>query len=58
MHLSDHSLQQLDEAYPDRLDEATVRGISARLLSDSKAAREQGRCLPNAGDGGTGAWSP
>jgi hypothetical protein len=41
MHLSDHSLQQLDEAYLERLDEAALRGLSARLLADLKEARER-----------------
>ena len=32
MHLSEHSLRQLDRAYLDALDEAALRALSARLL--------------------------
>ena len=37
---------------------AQQEGISAATVYKwRKEAREQGRCLPNAGDGGTAAWS-
>jgi hypothetical protein len=38
MHLSEHSLRQLDRAYLDALDEAALRGLSAKLLDDLKEA--------------------
>jgi transposase len=46
MHLSDHSLSQLDEAYVQTLDEARLRGLSLRLLEDLKEARERLRQNP------------
>jgi hypothetical protein len=36
MHLSDHSLNQLDEAYVQTLDAGVLRGLSLRLLEDLK----------------------
>ena len=39
MHLSEHSLRQLDEAYLRSLDLETLRNRSARLLADLKEAR-------------------
>jgi hypothetical protein len=47
MHLSDHSLSQLDEAYVQALDEGRLRGLSLRLLEDLKEARERLRQNPN-----------
>jgi transposase len=47
MHLSDHSLSQLDEAYVQTLDEDRLRGLSLRLLDDLKEARERLRQNPN-----------
>ncbi len=47
MHLSDHSLSQLDEAYVQTLDEGQWRGLSLRLLDDLKEARERLRQNPN-----------
>jgi transposase len=47
MHLSDHSLSQLDEAYVQALDEGRRRGLSLRLLEDLKEARERLRQNPN-----------
>jgi transposase len=41
MHLSEHSLRQLDRAYLDALDEAALRALSARLLDDLKEARDR-----------------
>ncbi len=41
MHLSEHSLRQLDRAYLDALDEAALRGLSAKLLDDLKEARDR-----------------
>jgi len=41
MHLSDHSLNQLDEPYIQSLDEERLRGLSVRLLEDLKEARER-----------------
>jgi hypothetical protein len=38
MHLSEHSLRQLERAYLDALDEAALRGLSAKLLDDLKEA--------------------
>lgn len=46
MHLSDHSLSQLDEAYVQALDEGRLRGLSLRLLADLKEARERLRQNP------------
>ena len=46
MHLSDHSLSQLDEAYVQTLDEGQLRGLSLRLLDDLKEARERLRQNP------------
>jgi hypothetical protein len=46
MHLSDHSLSQLDEAYIQALDEALLRGLSLRLLEVLKEARERLRQNP------------
>lgn len=39
MHLSEHSLRQLDEAYLRTLDLEALRGLSLRLLADLKDAR-------------------
>ena len=47
MHLSDHSLNQLDEAYVQALDAGALRGLSLRLLEDLKDARERLRQTPN-----------
>ena len=41
MHLSEHSLRQLDEAYLRSLDLEALRNLSARLLADLKDARAQ-----------------
>ena len=41
MQLSDHSLRQIDEAYLDRLGDAALRALSAKLLRDLKEARER-----------------
>ena len=41
MHLSEHSLRQLDEAYLDALDETALRVLSAKLLDDLKDARDR-----------------
>lgn len=41
MHLSEHSLRQLDDAYLQSLDLEALRGLSLRLLSDLKEARAQ-----------------
>jgi transposase len=41
MHLSEHSLRQLNHAYLDALDEAALRGLSAKLLDDLKEARDR-----------------
>ena len=41
MHLSEHSLRPLDRAYLDALDEAALRGLSAKLLDDLKEARDR-----------------
>jgi transposase len=46
MHLSDHSLSQLDEAYVQSLDAGRLRGLSVRLLEDLKEARERLRQNP------------
>lgn len=46
MHLSDHSLSQLDEVYVQSLDEERLRGLSLRLLEDLKEARERLRQNP------------
>ncbi len=41
MHLSDHSLGQLDADYLQRLEVESLRGLSLRLLEDLKEARER-----------------
>ena len=41
MHLSQHSLRQLDKAYLDALDEAGLRVLSVKLLEDLKEARDR-----------------
>ena len=41
MHLSDHSLRQIDEAYLEHLEEAALRSLSFKLLLDLKEARER-----------------
>jgi transposase len=46
MHLSDHSLSQLDEAYVQSLDEGRLRGLLLRVLEDLKEARERLRQNP------------
>jgi transposase len=46
MHLSDHSLNQLNEAYVQTLDAGALRGLSLRLLADLKEARERLRQNP------------
>ncbi len=38
MHLSPHSLQQIDDAYLQSLDPEALRGLSSRLLADLKEA--------------------
>ncbi len=47
MHLSDHRLNQIDEAYVQTLGEGVLRGLSLRLLEDLKEAREWLRQNPN-----------
>ncbi|ESQ12571.1 MAG: hypothetical protein N838_12820 [Thiohalocapsa sp. PB-PSB1] len=46
MHLSDHSLRQLDAAYFQSLDEGQLCGLSLRLLADLEEARERLRQNP------------
>src|SRR5512139_786547 len=41
MHLSQHSLHQLDKAYLDVLDEAGLWVLSVKLLEDLKEARDR-----------------
>ena len=41
MHLSDHSLRQIDETYLERLGDEALRALSAKLLPDLKEARER-----------------
>ena len=41
MHLSDHSLRQIDDAYLRSLEPEALRGLSSRLLADLKEARER-----------------
>lgn len=41
MQLSDHSLRQIDAAYLERLGDAALRALSAKLLLDLKEARER-----------------
>ncbi len=41
MHLSDHSLRQIDDAYVRSLDPEALRGLSLRLLADLKDARDR-----------------
>ena len=41
MHLSDHSLRQIDDAYLQSLEPEALRGLSLRLLADLKEARER-----------------
>src|SRR5512147_2139375 len=41
MHLSDHSLCQIDDAYLRSLEPEALRGLSSRLLADLKEARER-----------------
>ena len=41
MHLSDHSLRQIDDAYLRSLEPEALRGLSLRLLADLKEARER-----------------
>lgn len=41
MHLSDHSLRQIDDAYLQSLEVEALRGLSARLLADLKDARDR-----------------
>ena len=41
MHLSDHSLRQIDDAYLRSLDLEALCGLSVRLLADLKEARER-----------------
>lgn len=38
MHLSPHSLQQIDDAYLQSLDAEALRGLSSRLLADLREA--------------------
>lgn len=47
MHLSDHSLSQLDEAYVQTLEEGQLRGLLLRALEDLKEARERLRQNPS-----------
>jgi len=41
MKVSDHSLRQLDEAYLTSLERVALQGLSMRLVSDLKEARDQ-----------------
>ena len=41
MHLSDHSLRQMDEIYVQSLEVEALRGLSLRLLADLKEARDR-----------------
>ena len=41
MHLSEHSLRQIDEAYVQSLEVEALRGLSVRLLADLKDARDR-----------------
>jgi hypothetical protein len=41
MHLSDHSLRPIDDAYLRSLEPEALRGLSVRLLADLKEARER-----------------
>ncbi|QQS55989.1 MAG: hypothetical protein IPM89_10730 [Candidatus Competibacteraceae bacterium] len=41
MHLSDHSLRQIDDTYVQSLDVEALRGLSVRLLADLKDARDR-----------------
>jgi hypothetical protein len=41
MHLSDHSLRQIDEDYVQSLEVEALRGLSLRLLADLKEARDR-----------------
>jgi hypothetical protein len=41
MHLSDHSLRQIDDAYLRSLEPEALSGLSLRLLADLKEARER-----------------
>jgi len=41
MHLSDHSLRQMDDSYVRSLDPEALRGLSVRLLADLKEARDR-----------------
>ena len=41
MHLSDHSLRQIDDADLQSLEVEALRGLSARLLADLKDARDR-----------------
>ena len=41
MHLSDHSLRQIDDAYVQSLDVEALRGLSVRLLADLKDAQDR-----------------
>jgi transposase len=41
MHLSDHSLRQIDDDYVRSLGTDELRGLSLRLLADLKEARER-----------------
>lgn len=50
MHLSEHSLRQLDHTYLDALDETAFRALSARLLDDLK---EEPRDRPD-----NSSWPP
>lgn len=47
MHLSEHSLNQLDEPYIQSLDKEQLCGLSVRLLEDLKEARERLRQNPS-----------
>lgn len=41
MHLSDHDLRQLDDAYLERLSEGQARALLGKAVSDLKTARER-----------------
>ena len=41
MHLSDHGLRQIDEAYLRSLDPEALCGLSVRLLADLREARKR-----------------
>jgi hypothetical protein len=58
MHLSDHDLRQMDEGWLEKLPEAKLRQVSARMLQDLKEARDRLNQTPDNSSRPPGSRAP